>query len=289
MKLHLISSPALAAALFLAPLAASAQNSTLQPINTRFAQTQSKISVELSAGYFTDLELEEADGFDGWTAALEIVVPLKIISERMQLRLSVPFYTDGDATITDPALPDVGDDIDIDGDGGVYDFVTLEFEHQLFTQERFGFNAAYTIGFGEVRESLDTTTSDKDLYNHEGKVTLGGIKFDRPVTIFDNKSQLLINAGFRYYYETDDLHPDDRDDWTWADLKGAIVFEQWGYVVPVVELTYLGDFGHYNEILLHPEVIVPFNDHVSIKIGGIISLSADGNQGGAAASLSVGF
>ena len=81
MKLHLISSPALAAALFLAPLAASAQNSTLQPINTRFAQTQSKISVELSAGYFTDLELEEADGFDGWTAALEIVVPLKIISE----------------------------------------------------------------------------------------------------------------------------------------------------------------------------------------------------------------
>jgi hypothetical protein len=135
-----------------------------------------------------------------------------------------------------------------------------------------------------------TDPEDTDLLNHEGYVFLAGLKFDRPVTIFDNESQLLLNGGIRRYVYTDDLHRDDQDHFTWADLKAAAIFEQMGdNVIPVLELTSLGEFGGFDELLLKPEVIIPFNKSASLKLGGILSLSDDGNQGGFASSFSYGF
>ena len=289
MRLITIQLSVITATLALSSLTAHAVNSTLQPISTRYAQTQDAISIEVGATTFSDIELEEADGFDGWSAGAEVVVPLKVVSERMQVRLLIPFYTDGDATITDPELPDVGEDIDIDGNGGLYDFAIAQFEHQLFTLKDDDFNAAYYAGWGKVIESLDTTTSDKDLYNHSGKVTVGGIKYDHPVSLLGSESQLLLNAGFRYYYETDDLHPDDEDDFIWADLRGAIVFESIGeLIVPVLELSFLGD-SDYSDLQLQPQVIIPFNDNVSIKLGGYVGLLSDGSDGGGTAILAIGF
>lgn len=298
--------PAFASALLLIPLTASAVNSTLQPISTRFAQTQSSTSIELIGSTFTDLDLEEADDFDGWTASAEIVVPLETISDHMQLRFLIPFYTDGDARITDETKPDLGEKSDIDGYGGVYDFVSLQFEQQWLEVKTSGFNAAYTIGFGAVLVPLDTTALDidltdpepddvtdpeaTDLMNHEGYVFLTGLKFDRPVSIFGQESQLLLNAGVRGYVFTDDLHPDDQNNFIWADLKEAIIFEQiWNHLVPVLELTYLGDFYDFNELLLKPQVIIPFNESASLKLGGMLSLSAEGNQGGFAGGFSYSF
>ena len=289
MRLITIQLLVITATLALSSLTAHAVNSTLQPISTRYAQTQDAISIEVGATTFSDIELEEADGFDGWSAGAEVVVPLKVVSERMQVRLLIPFYTDGDATITDPELPDVGEDIDIDGNGGLYDFAIAQFEHQLFTLKDDDFNAAYYAGWGKVIESLDTTTSDKDLYNHSGKVTVGGIKYDHPVSLLGSESQLLLNAGFRYYYETDDLHPDDEDDFIWADLRGAIVFESIGeLIVPVLELSFLGD-SDYSDLQLQPQVIIPFNDNVSVKLGGYVGLLSDGSDGGGTAILAIGF
>ena len=289
MRLITIQLLVITATLALSSLTVHAVNSTLQPISTRYAQTQDAISIEVGATTFSDIELEEADGFDGWSAGAEVVVPLKVVSERMQVRLLIPFYTDGDATITDPELPDVGEDIDIDGNGGLYDFAIAQFEHQLFTLKDDDFNAAYYAGWGKVIESLDTTTSDKDLYNHSGKVTVGGIKYDHPVSLLGSESQLLLNAGFRYYYETDDLHPDDEDDFIWADLRGAIVFESIGeLIVPVLELSFLGD-SDYSDLQLQPQVIIPFNDNVSIKLGGYVGLLSDGSDGGGTAILAIGF
>jgi hypothetical protein len=283
----------MSSALALTSLTANAVNSTLQPINTRFAQTQDAFSIEAGASTFSDIEMEEANKFDGWTSAVEIVAPLKFLSDftkNMQVRLFFPTYTDGTAKTSDPALPEpVGTHIDIDGNGGLYDFMTGQFEHQIFHYDEDGFNGAYTIGWGKVYNSLDTTTSDKDLYNHSGKVFLAGLKFDRPISLFGNDSQLLLNGGIRSYYDTDDLIPEDKDDFTWADLRGAVIFEKVGYFVPVLEMTYLGDFGSFSETLLKPELIIPFNEHASMKLGGIISLSNDGNQGGFAGSLSYGF
>jgi hypothetical protein len=285
MKLRTLQLCSLTAALALAPLTVNAVNATQQPINTRFAQTQDAISIEFSAWSYTDLTLEEADSLDGWSAGFEAVLP---VTETMQLRLIVPFQTDAEATITDEALPDVGEKIDIEGDGGLYEFAIIQFEHQLMNYKDHGINAAYTIGAGRKTNELDTTTSDKDLYNHSGKIRVASIKLDRP--IFDGKAHWLVNLGVRDYYETDDLHPDDKDDFTWADLKTAVIFAPvCKYFVPVLELTYLGEFGGYDAVALHPEIIIPFNENASIKLGGVVSLSDDGNQGGGAVSLAIGF
>ncbi len=274
-------------------LSAQGANPSLQPISARFAQTQTDFSVELGAYSFSELELEEADEFDGWTAGLEFVAPLGKLSEKldtMQLRLLLPVYADGDARVTDTSKPDFGEKIDIDGNGGVFDFTTLQFEHQLFHLDKSGFNAAYTVGWGQALANLDTSTQTKDKFNHTGGVILAGVKFDRPVSIFGSESQLILNGGIRAYYGTDDLHPDDSDNFTFADLRGAVVFEEiGGFLVPVVELTYLGEFGDYDELLLRPEVIIPVNEDASLKLGGIVSLSDDGNQGGFAGSFSFSF
>ena len=80
MKLSTLQLSALTATLALSSLTAHAVNSTLQPISTRYAQTQDAISIEVGASTFSDIELEEADGFDGWTAGAEVVVPFRFLA-----------------------------------------------------------------------------------------------------------------------------------------------------------------------------------------------------------------
>ncbi|MGB0258066.1 MAG: hypothetical protein ACPGES_05385 [Coraliomargarita sp.] len=260
----------------------------LQPIHTRFAQTQEHFSVEFSIWSFSDFELEEADEFDGWSTAVEFVWPLPFEkTEDMQLRFILPYYTEGDAVNTDESKVDVGEDIDIDGYGGVYEFMTLQFEHQLYALEADGFNGAYYFGFGKRTEVLDTSTVSEDRFNHSGQVIVAGVKYDRP--IWDGRAHWLVNTGVRGYLDTDDLHVDDKVDFLFGDLKTALVFEPLGeHFVPVVELTYLGDFD-YNWISLEPEVIIPFNERASAKVGGMFGLTSDGNQAGGQASLVINF
>ncbi len=262
-------------------------DTTVQPIDTRYARIQAEKSIELIARSFTDLELQEADLFDGWTAVTEVVVPYGAGDEDKQIRFSIPVYTDGDARLTEPTKPDVGADIEINGYGGVFDFVSVQLEYGLSSMQESGYNSAYYYGFGIVLVPLDTTTSDSDLFNHEGYNFVAGYRYDRPLSLFGSETQLLLNAGVRIYFSTDDLI---QDTFTWADLKGAIVFdnvsESW---MPVLELTYFGDPGEYDELLLKPEAIVPFGDRATLKLGAIVSLSDDGNQDGYTASFSYDF
>lgn len=258
--------------------AAVAQNSTLQPISTRFAQTQTAISLDIMAKRFSDVELDEADQFDGYTAVFELTVP---IAADKQFRLSVPFYTSGDARLKPGGQP-----IHIEGKGGVFDYATLEFEYQKYFAEDAGFNLAYTIGAGMRTATLDTGTGD--LYNHTGRIIVLGTKMDK--SVHGGEVQLLLNAGIRFYFDADDLHPNGWDDWLWADVKGAIVFKSWGrYVWPVLELTYLGGFHDYNAVALMPELIIQVTEAVSLKPGGIIGLTSDGSQGGVTGELSINF
>lgn len=263
--------------------AADASNSTLQPISTHFAQTQSEISLDLSANSFSDVELDEVDKFDGWSAALDLTVPL---NNHKQIRLSLPFYTDGDARLTKPGQPLTGKTIDINGNGGVFDYATLQYEHQVRFANKSDYNLAYTAGFGMRTQRLETTTGD--YFNHTGKIILIGAKADSH--IYDGEAKMLINAGLRVYYDADDLNPENKDSWTWADIKTAVIFGMWGeHTQPVIEVTYLGDFSDYNALSLVPELIFPFTDSVSLKLGGIIGLTDDGNQSGAVGSLSLSF
>ncbi len=260
----------------------------LQPVHTRFAQTQEKFSVEFSIWSFSDFELEEADEFDGWSTAVEFVWPLPFEkTEDMQLRFMLPYYTDGDAVVNDDSKVDDGEDIDIDGYGGIYEFMTLQFEHQLYSLEEDGFNGAYYLGGGKRTEVLETTTQSKDKFNHSGQVIVAGVKYDRP--IWDGRAHWLVNTGVRGYIDTDDLHVDDKEEFVFGDLKTALIFQPLGdLVVPVVELTYLGDFD-YNWISLEPELIIPLGDRASAKLGGMFGLTSDGNQAGGLASFAIEF
>ncbi len=83
---------------------AVAQNSTLQPISTRFAQTQTEISLDIMGKRFSDVELDEADQFDGYTAVFDLTVPFAVDK---QVRLSVPFYTSGDARLKPGGQPSI--------------------------------------------------------------------------------------------------------------------------------------------------------------------------------------
>ncbi len=267
-----------AASLLSASLTALAQNPTLQPISTRSAQTQIDISAELTAHSFNDVELGEADGFDGYSAAFELTAPF---ATDKQIRFSVPFYTKGDAYWKEDGRP-----IDIDGYGGVFDYATLQFEQQTHFAEESGFNLAYAVGGGMRTAVLDTTVND--YYNHTGKIFLLGIKMDKD--IHEGETQLLLNAGLRYYFDADDLHPRDIDVWAWADIKGAVVFKPWGqYVRPALELTYLGGFNDHNAVTLMPELIIQLAENASLKVGGILGLTSDGNQRGVTSQLSVSF
>ncbi|HHX35240.1 MAG TPA: hypothetical protein GX719_08230 [Gammaproteobacteria bacterium] len=266
------------ASLLSVSLAAAGQNPTLQPISTHFGQTQTEVSVELTANSFSNVELDEADNFDGYSAALELTMPF---ATDKQIRFSVPFYTKGDAD-----LKTNGRNIDIDGIGGVFDYSTLQFEQQKYFAEESGFNLSYAVGGGMRTAALDTTIND--YYNHTGKIALLGIKMDKP--IHTGETQLLLNVGIRYYFDADDLHPRGIDSWAWADIKGAVVFKPWGqYVRPALELTYLGGFNDYNAVSLMPELIIQMADNASLKLGGILGLTSDGNQGGVTGQLSISF
>lgn len=264
-------------------LAAAAKNPTLQPILTHFAQTQSEVSLDLSATSFSDVQLDEVDNFDGWTAALDITVPFE--SDK-QVRFFLPFHTDGDARLIKPGLSYTGKTIDIEGDGGVFDYATMQYEHQIRFANKSDYNLAYTIGGGFRTRPLETTHGDK--FNHTGRVLLVGAKAD--TYIYDGEAQLLVNAGIRFYHDGDDLNPENKDSWTWADIKTAVIFGKWGEnAQPIIEITYLGNFSGYNELAFMPELILSLSDSVSLKVAGIIGLGEDGNQSGAVSSLSLRF
>jgi len=276
MKGHILLPAAIT--LLLTSFVANAAGSSKQPVATRFAQTQSHTSFELSASSFSDVELDEADKFDGQSAAFDLTVP---ISDQGQLRLFVPFYTDGDAQFKSSGLS-----TDIEGNGGVFDFATLQYEHEISNANESDDITAFTIGAGPRTAKLKTRFGD--YYNHNGRILLLGVK--RDTKIFNGETPLLINAGIRYYFQSDDLHPDGKQSWVWADIKTAVIFEPWGgYVVPVLELTYLGDFSDYNSLSVMPELIFPLGDSVSFKLAGILGLTKDGSQAGATGSLSIDF
>ena len=263
------------------PFEASAGDYQLLPIETRPAQTLSGITLDSSFRYFTDMTLDEADNFDGWTVDFDLTMPFM---DRFQLRVFLPAYTRGDAKLRQDVLfQEKGESLDIHGAGGVWDFPSIEFEHQLMFERDRGFNLGYYAGAGRIIKPLTTDLKDGDKYNHRGTVGMAGIKIDGGA--WNDQVRLLGNFGFRYYWDTDDLNPEGKSAFGTADLKGAAVFQPWGRIYPVLELTYLGNLSDVNITTLAPELIFPFNKHLELKASVPIGLGGDGNQLGFTAQV----
>lgn len=257
-----------------------------EPIGTFSPVTSDVIEAKLSWVSFRDVELDEVDHFDGWTATAQLLVPFM---ERFQLRVNYPFRTEGDARVRKDQDFVPGMDIDVEGNGGVFDFLTITFEHELWKAAEKGYGLAYYVGGGAVPAPLETNmprfTGGYDFINHTGTVIHGGVKLERQHGAF----RALGNAGLRYYMRSDDLNPGNSDIFMVADLKAALVFTPWGRVYPAIELAYLGDFSDMNHFSVIPQLLLSLGNHVQLKGGLQVGLGGNGSELGGQAQMVVRF
>jgi hypothetical protein len=252
-----------------------------RPMITRLARTESAITLGAGIHYFEDVDLQEADSFDGYTVDLELVVPFL---HRFQVWLYAPVYTEGEAKLRSASHQE----IDIRGNTGVTDFYSARLEYQFMNQSDNGFNMAVNGGVGTVIYGLETSIDD--VYNHQGDVFLLGLKFDKDM---NRTTTLAANLGIRYYWVSDDINPgglSTSDEFVLVDMSAAAVFHPWKQpIFPAVELVYAGDFVDSNSLLLIPELMVALWSHVDLRAGLPVGLTSDGEQIGARAQVSVHF
>lgn len=263
----------LLAVLLFAAGSVSAGSVDISPYFTKSAQTQSKKSLELRARYFEEALLQEIENFDGYSLTAEVLWPL---STRSQLRVILPFWTEGDADHID------GWKADVEGYGGTFEFPALVYERQfLDSSAENAWNAAYSVGFGWVVEPLDIYKNGdilSDRYNHKGFKNIFGVLADRKV--FNGDWKLINNVELELFWQTDDLNPSDEgNSFTFLNIDTALQKHNPGYWVnPAVELLYTESFSDYRNLSLAPELLFSFGDDWNAKLAAPYRLAGDGEQ-----------
>lgn len=258
-----------------------------EPLRTQYADISDKMELKLGWQSFKGMEVDEVEDLEGWTAMAEFSIPF---GDRFRLRFNYPFKTNAEATVKDDQPMQQGEKVDVEGNGGVYDFAVLTFEHQLSFAEDKGYNLSYYVSGGRVPGRLETTKRDLknvdefDPMNHTGIVFSGGVKFDRQHSF----GQLLANLGLRYYTDSDDLHPNGDDTFPALDARLAVVFSPWGALHPAVEVTYLGDFSDLNQFSVLPQLLYTYKS-LDLKAGAEIGLGGTGNELGAVLQAGIHF
>ena len=266
------------------PAAPECSQRQIQPLFSRYAQTTKKWTMRGSYRSFTDMELQEVDGFDGTSYDFELTAPL---SERWQMRLYYPIHTEGDAQEIGS-----GDAVDIEGDGGMLDFPSLIVDYQFKQASSAGeYNLAAYLGFGtalDFLESENKSTGSIDRINHRGANVLFGIKADKQL---NHCWTFIGNLGGRYYWESDDIHPNDGSDvFFLMDASVAFVYapqDAWAY--PMIELVYQGSFTDYNSLQVVPQVVIPVGEHLDINAGVSLGVLDDGPSTDARVQMTLRF
>jgi len=266
------------------PAAPECSSRQIQPLFTRYAQTTQKWTLRGTYSQFTDLALQEVDSFDGSLVDFELTVPL---TDRLQARFYLPVYTDGDARRTDSGNP-----VDINGDGGLLDFPSIILDYQFMQAESKGdWNMAAYFGAGGIInyiEETDRVTGAVDRINHRGAAAMFGLKADKQLS---DCWQLISNLGGRYYWDSDDIHPNDGSDiFFLLDASVAFVYapeSAWAY--PIIEFVYQGSFSAYNSLQVVPQVVVPIGDHVDLNAGVSLGLLDEGPATDARLQMTVRF
>lgn len=230
----------------------------LEPLYTRNARNVQRFTINLTYDNFKNVALEEANEFDGYTTTAEIIVPFGE-GKRWEIRFEYPFYTDGEAE-----LRRNGESIDIDGNGGVFDFATLVLQRELSRTDESPVNSSIYFGGGTRSARLETSTYD--VYNHNGNVVLLGLNIDNARA--DRNLRLQTSLEGRSYFKTDDLNPSKNDDdFLLMNLSAAAVYNANGFIKPAFEILFSGDFNDRQIVQAVPQLIVPLWDRVEIKAG----------------------
>ena len=249
----------------------------VEPLFTRYARIYKAPTLSFRAEYFKDKPMEEMTDFDGYTLSLDFTYPF---NERSQLRVLLPFYTNGDGVYNKPGDIDDGLSIDLKGNNGVRDFFSLVYERRFsWLEGKTGGNVAWLAGFGRSMDPLEAKHHGDlvDRFNHRGNNAQLGLKFDDDIR--GGNMTLLGNLRLTMYWDTDDINLSG-DDTSFQVLSatGAVMFNQYGRFTPVLEAILEADFEDYTAFSLAPEGIYSFSDNFDIKLGVPFSLTSDGQD-----------
>jgi hypothetical protein len=266
-----------------------------QPIFTRLAKTSDRITLSTTFRASRDVELQEADHVHTWGFDAELAVPFL---ERFQVRLNVPIHTEGSVHLLPvPVLHKSGrittqpdKRVNLSGNGGVFDFASVQLEYQVLTEEKSGINLSAAFGLAERLDWLQTDANVSGKYNHQGRYYFAQMRADRRMSDW---LTLVGQLGFRHYYASDDLNPagnEDGDVFEHYEAFLAGVFNPWkSSLFPVLEIAFTGDFENYNSVLVVPELIWVVNSHFELKAAVPFSVTTDGESIGARVQAMVRF
>lgn len=244
-------------------------NEMSRPLIARPATTTSSFNMDIYASYVDGQALQEADDFRGWTAGFDFTLPL---NQTMQLRVLLPLRTEGEAV-----LRSNGAEIDIEGWGGVFDFATLFFEHQLLGRDSGANRFAYFLGAGYRTGVLETGTPDR--YNHQGRSLHAGARYERHLA---SHGVLFLDAEYRSYEVSDDLNPANANDdrFNLFRVTGAWMGTRRGSLTPAVEVS-MDVVEDYVAAVAVPELFLRAGDTVELKLGVPVGITRDAPDWGA--------
>lgn len=300
MKLSAISATAIACSSILTTIATAGDDSSktviappvvpecssrqIQPLFSRYAQTARKWILRASHRSFDAAKLQEVEEFDGTLTDIELTVPL---GERFQLRFYYPLHTEGDARAYGS-----GTGVDVEGDGGLLDFPSLTLDYQFRQASAPGeFNLAVYFGIGNVRQHLEGKLQGSnvvDRINHRGSVAMFGFKADKQLS---NCWTFVGNIGGRYYWDSDDIHPDGGSDKFYLlETSAAFVYAPQGaWAYPMIEVVYQDSFDTYRSLQVVPQVVIPVCEHFDVNLGVAFGILDDSPKTDARAQVTFRF
>lgn len=226
---------------FSSSVAAVGSKPMVEPLFTRYARIYQAPTLDFRAEFFRDKPMEEMTDFDGYTLSLDFTWPF---NDRSQLRVLLPFYTNGDGDYDKPDDPDDGRSLDVEGNNGVRDFFSLVYERRFpWLEGKTRGNVAWLAGIGRSMDPLDATRHGDlvDRFNHRGNNAQIGLKFDDDIRGGD--MTLLGNLRLIMYWDTDDINlSSDSTRFQVLSATAALMFNLYGHFTPVLEAILEADF-----------------------------------------------
>jgi len=281
-----VLSPVLLLAL---PGTLQAGGSDMEPVFTRYARIYQAPTVDLRAEYFRDKPMEEMRDFDGYGVTLDITYPINAMS---QIELLAPLYTRGDGVYDNPGELGNGLNLDVEGNGGVREFPSIIYERRFpWLEDRLGANVAWFAGAGMRTAILEAEYkgTEIDRFNHTGHNFQFGLKVDDDIR--DGDITLLGNLRYVMFRDSDDINTSGSGSASFEVLyaTGAVMFNTYGRVTPVLEAILEYDFENYTAFSLAPELLYSVSDNWDVKLAAPFRLTSDGQKYAAELELTYRF
>jgi len=180
-----------------------------------------------------------------------------------------------------------GKSVDVDGNAGTYEYLSLSLDYQFMHDAEEGYNLLGYIGYGGRSAYLDTTYDDK--LNHKGELAKIGLRYDQDIEASDNS--VFATLEYRHYWDTDDINPanDEGTSFDIINVKGAWMWQTSSSFSPVVELIYSTDLDGYNAVSVAPEFVYTVNSTLDIKLTTPIGITNDADKYGVRLGLTTHF